>query len=162
MKYFSLLFIALFISGCNNNDAQDAFEREAYGLVENITETDFQGNILSVDADDWRISPVYTGLATIEPVFPNPLPYGSARQGELILQMKGGLSSSFVELGYLDFNNRWTQIDFQENIIEFSANTFRVSTEVFGSTPELARGIYRLLLFDGNQRIITYGDIMIE
>lgn len=162
MKYFSFLLFALFISGCANNDAQTEFEREAYGLVENITETDFQGNIIDTDSDDWRISPLYSGLASIEPIFPNPLPYGSGRTAELILQMKGGLSSSFAELGYLDFNNRWTQLDFQDNILEFSDTIFRVSAEEFGSSPELARGIYRLLLFDGNQRIITYGDILIE
>ena len=45
---------------------------------------------------------------------------------------------------------------------DFEFVSFLINTRQFGSTAEQARGIHRMLLFDGNQRLITYGDLLIQ
>ena len=155
-----VVLVLLLIISCGGNDAQDSFEREAYALAENITETNFQGDIISRDDNDWRVSPYYTGIADISPAFPNPVPYVDTATLEVFIN--GSPLSSYMELGYLDDLGNWNQLEVSENISDFTLNTFRINPVQFGANADLAKGIYRLILLDGNQRIITYGDIMIE
>lgn len=158
----SLLFVALLLLlvSCAGDDAQDSFEREAYGFAENITETNFQGDIVSRDDDDWRVSPFYTGIVDISPVFPNPVSYVSTATLEVFIN--GSPLSSYLELGYLDDVGNWNQLEVKESVGDFSLNSFRINPIQFGANADLAKGIYRLILIDGNQRIITYGDLIIE
>ncbi|RNC79713.1 MAG: hypothetical protein ED557_14430 [Balneola sp.] len=163
MKYF-LQFALLFtlLIGCTNNDAQSDFERQAFGEPNGITQTDENGNIIGdPDSDDWRTSPFYAGLAEINPIFPNPVLYGS-NGATLDVFLNGTPLTSVLELGYFDFQNRWTQVQRVDGITDFSQNPLIVSPASFGSNASLARGTYRLVLLDGNQRVITYGDIEIE
>lgn len=164
MNHIPLLLIPLLISasflGCTNNDAQTEFERKAYAPADGITEIDTQRNIISEDEDDWRPSPLYNGLVDITPVYANPLPYGST--SNLDIYVKGTLLSSRIELYFLDLQNRPQFIQLIDNVSEFSDSIFIINSQEFGSNAELARGTYRLILFDGSQRIITYGDITIE
>lgn len=159
-----LLFIPLFFLtvSCGGNDAQDSFEREAYRLAENITRTNYQGDVDPdhIDNDDWRVSPFYTGIADIDPVFPNPVPY--VDNATLEVYINGSPLSSYLELFYIDDSGRPVQLEVQESVGDFTLNTFRINPIQFGANADLAKGIYRLILIDGNQRIITYGDIMIE
>ncbi len=155
-----VVLLLLLIISCGGNDAQDSFEREAYALAENITETNFQGDIISRDDNDWRVSPYYTGIADISPAFPNPVPYVDTATLEVFIN--GSPLSSYMELGYLDDLGNWNQLEVSENVSDFTLNTFRINPVQFGANADLAKGIYRLILLDGNQRIITYGDILIE
>ncbi len=150
------------IISCTGNDAQEEFERSAYSPANGITITDNSSNIIGdPDEDDWRVSPFYSGLATIEPAFPNPILYGTA--ATLEVNMTGNSFTSVLELGYFDFQDRWTQIDLKDNIEEFGFTSFRIDAgQLFGENAEVSRGLYRLVLFDGNQRVVTYGDIEIE
>lgn len=159
----SYLFVLLLfiLSSCTSNDAQESFERRAYNPAEGITQTDNNANIIgSADDDDWQTSPFYSGLASIEPAFPNPVLYGTT--SNLDVFMNGNSLTSILELGYFDFQDRWNQISVKEDVSEFSAISFIVNTELFGSNAELARGTHRLIIFDANQRVVTYGDIQID
>ena len=163
LTFFSLL--VLILGGCNNNDAQREFEREAYQNPNGITETDFHGNVNSEDPDDWRVSPLYTGLVTIDPpLFPNPVPYGTI--ANLNVYLNGTTTTSYLELGYLDprstSGRAWVQIQIIDNTTDLSVNAFQINPAQFGSDVSTARGTYRLIVFDGNQEMITYGDITIE
>ncbi|HCD51405.1 MAG TPA: hypothetical protein DEQ34_03090 [Balneolaceae bacterium] len=160
LRFLSFAIILLIGSSCNNNDAQRKFEAEAYGPVTGFTETDNQQNIISKDDDDWRISPIYAGLIDIEPVFPNPLLYGSVAYLEVTLN--GAPISSFMQLGFLNYQDQWTPIQQQDVTSDFDVLTFVIDSRIFGSNAELARGLHRLLLFDGGQRLVTYGDIQID
>ena len=145
---------------CTNDDAQLKFETQAYVEPSNFTETDGTGNIVREDADDWRISPLYIGLADVFPIFPNPVLYGST--AELEVELSGAPVSSALELGFLTETNNWVSLQSLDVTSDFEIFSFRVDTRQFGASAEQARGLHRILLFDGNQRMISYGDILIQ
>ena len=84
------------------------------------------------------------------------------RDGLLRNDLNGAPVQSYVELGYLNYNNRWIPLQQETVGSEFELVTFVIDSRNFGSSAELARGLHRLLLYDGNQRLITYGDIFIQ
>ena len=159
---YSIIYTILYFSiiSCASDDSQRKFEQEAYAKAENYTETTLNGNILKVDSDDWRISPFYSGLVNVEPISPNPVQYSNTTY--LNVEIKGTPVSTSIELGYLDNTNSWFPLETQIIEIEFYTITFNVNTRQLGSTAEQARGLHRLLLFDGNQRLISYGDLLIQ
>lgn len=157
---FILLLLGLLLTTCQQDSAQQQYEAEAYGPVEGYTQTDLQQNVLSQDKKDWQVSPYYEGLIRILPLFPNPISYGGTAYLEMTLN--GAPIQSYVELGYLNFNNQWIPLQQETVSSEFELVTFVIDSRNFGSSAELARGLHRLLLYDGNQRLITYGDIFIK
>ena len=157
--YFLLLILTVFGTVCTNNDAQNKFEALAYALPSNYTETDFQGNTVREDSDDWRISPFYLGLVDVEPIFPNPIGYGN--NATLDVNVNGVSFSSIMEVGYLTEANNFIDLQILDVASDFEILSFTINTNQFG-TATAARGIHRLLLIDGNQRIISYGDLLIE
>ncbi|GAB5408284.1 MAG: hypothetical protein BalsKO_06490 [Balneolaceae bacterium] len=155
------LFIFITILSCTSNDAQESFERQAFSQAEGITQTDNNSNVVGEpDEDDWRTSPFYSAIANVEPAFPNPILYGTT--ATIDIDMRGNSLTSLLELGYFDFQDRWTQLDLREDISEFSTTPLTINSQIFGTNASLARGFYRVVVFDGNQRVITYGDIEIE
>lgn len=159
--FLCLLVLISFLNGCSNDDDQTEFEQSAYTQPQGITQTDSQGSVIGeADSDDWRSSPFYAGLADIEPAYANPVLYGT--NANLDIFLKGTPFTTTLQLGYLDFQNRWTQLDLANNVTDFSAVAFTINPQLFGENAELARGTYRLIVFDGNQRILTYGDLTIE
>ena len=157
---FILLLLGLLLTTCQQDSAQQQYEAEAYGPIEGYTQTDLQQNVLSQDKKDWQVSPYYQGLIRILPLFPNPISYGGTAYLEMTLN--GAPIQSYVELGYLNFNNQWIPLQQETVSSEFELVTFVIDSRNFGSSAELARGLHRLLLYDGNQRLITYGDIFIK
>ena len=63
---------------------------------------------------------------------------------------------------YMHGYNRWIPLQQETVGSEFELVTFVIDSRNFGSSAELARGLHRVLLYDGNQRLITYGDIFIQ
>lgn len=155
-----LSLLLMLLLSCSNNDAQNKFEALAYSEPSGITETDYHGEVIRTDSDDWRISPFYLGLAEVDPLFPNPVLYGST--ANLEVRINGAPLSSYVELGYLSETNLWIPLQTLDVTSDYEFLVFSIDTRQFGNTGEQARGIYRLLVFDGNQRMISYGDILIE
>ena len=158
---FALSFFLLIATSCTNNDAQAEFEQQAYAEPEGITRTDQNGNVVGdPDDDDWRSSPFYAGIAIIEPAFPNPVLFGT--DVEINMDLSGNSFTSYIQVGYFDFNDRWTQLTERFDILENDFFTLRFNAGLFGSDVSTARGDYRLILFDGNNRVISYGDIRVE
>lgn len=155
-----LVFVAFMGWSCANDDAQSKFEVQAYGEPANYTETNFQGDIVRNDTDDWRISPLYQGLASVQPIFPNPVQFGT--NVTLKIDIKGAPASSSIEVGYLNQSNQWIFLQQQDLQNDFELLTFLITTRQFGSSLSQAQGIKRMLVFDGNQRLISYGDILIQ
>lgn len=163
-NHFIILLILVFVAfmgwSCANDDAQSKFEVQAYGEPANYTETNFQGDIVRNDTDDWRISPLYQGLASVQPIFPNPVQFGT--NVTLEIDIKGAPASSSIEVGYLNQSNQWIFLQQQDLQNDFELLTFLINTRQFGSSLSQAQGIKRMLVFDGNQRLISYGDILIQ
>ena len=158
--YWIFLFFFMVLTSCKNDEAQMSFVNQAYSMPNNFTETDSKGLIINEDSDDWRISPVYIGLVEVRPIFPNPVQYGSSVSLEV--NFKGTVYNSRIELGYLSESNEWYVLQVREITSDFDFIDFTFYSNQFGTTAEQARGLHRLLLFDGNQRLITYGDLLIQ
>jgi hypothetical protein len=159
----------LLLSGCAKTDEQRDFENEAtQNEPDNITETDPNGNISSVDETDWQISPYYQGqislgVANSQPPYPNPVNYNST----LYLQINLNVSNVVNRIEIYSFrlpepvNHNWVTTFEQSEISTY--NLFNISAASIATAEgETASGLYRLLIYDGQQNLITYGDIRIQ
>ncbi len=158
-RFFCIIFLLTF-TGCKNDEAQISFVNQAYGIPTNFTKTDVDGSVVNEDSDDWRISPAYEGLVEVRPIYQNPIQFGN--QVILEVYFKGTVYNPRIELGYLSESNEWYVLQVREITSDFDFIDFTFYSNQFGTTAEQARGLHRLLLFDGNQRLITYGDLLIQ
>ncbi len=164
-----LLFIGFSMATCSKSNDQREFEREANSQPDKITETDDQGNIISTDSDDWRISPMYRGLVVVgtpdeQPPYPNPLSYNQDLKINLYIRNIETLNQIEVFI-FENVNERpngpYSPIN---DISSPTLETINLSGQIIsGSTGgSQASGLYRILIYDGQQNVITYGDIRIE
>ena len=165
--------IALFLlitafNACNTaSDDQRKFEDEAFSRPEGYTATDRNGNIIDgqEDPDDWRIAPLFRGYVqeVFTPAFPNPVPPNVDNVSiEILIEMPNSVNSMIL-YGYDVNGNRRILSKIQDTneakIYEFTFRPNELSNiGSGGSIPDL----YRVFLTDGNDDLITYGDIMIE
>lgn len=168
IKQLLLLFLtAAVLTACGNNDEQRRFEREAYRSPEGFTKTNLQGEVLSIDPDDWRISPYYQGLIEIQPIYtppyPNPVTLGTNLRFEIGVTGVQSVNGLDVQIRY--GNDTWKNLysTFGTSLPP-GLTTFQIDPITLGqfNTPESAKGLHRIFIFDFNQRLITYGDIRIE
>ncbi|MFN1834292.1 hypothetical protein AB2B38_003430 [Balneola sp. MJW-20] len=160
---FLLSALIILFAGCTRNDDQRAFEQQAYQPASGITQTNALGEVLSTDEDDWRTSPLFEGLINISPPFPNPARTNQAITFEI--DVTGVQAVSGLEMIVWFSSNRFATIYFDNQsplppgLTTFQINPIELSE--FG-TIETARGTHRVILFDGNQQMISYGDIRVE
>ena len=151
-----LILFSILAIGCDNQGAQNDFIDEASLEPSGITKilaNDFGGTICAEDPDDWRTSPVYTGIILIErPAFPNP-GTGSS-EGTIILRVlqfdrvRGGfVLSAFgsgnlpIELGRIpDASSPG------EYALQFSPSLLSENR------------LHRLYIFDSIGELVSYGD----
>lgn len=171
---YSLLFILwgfLAIAGCSKSDAQRKFENEALTTPKGITKTDANGNIsdTTTDPDDWRISPMYKGLISIglpgdnQPPYPNPVNYNSSFTVQLSFNTTDPVNAIDIRSFRYPSDNQFLQIQYiqQDELSTFNTFTIQAKNVAIGQGSS-ASGLYRLLIYDGNQNLITYGDIKIQ
>ncbi len=158
-----LLFSA---AACGQNDDQRDFEREAFSLPDGITETDERGQIIdgNEDPDDWRIAPFFAGLVFIDPLpGPNPVPIGDRITFEISSPFIDGIS--FLEIIVLiqDGTNFQPRSVYGPARFELS-ESISIDPVLFGrtGTAESARGLHRIILLDGRDAVISYGDVLVE
>lgn len=165
--YVSVLAIFLLFSAaaCGQNDDQRDFERKAFSLPDGITETDERGQIVdgNEDPDDWRIAPFFAGLVFIDPLpGPNPVTIGDRITFSISSPIIDGIS--FLEIIVLlqdgtNFQPKSVygpaRFDLSESII--------IDPVLFGrtGTAESARGLHRIILLDGRENVISYGDVKV-
>lgn len=148
-----VLLLAVIV-GCDSQELQDQFAREASGPPSGITETTIDGEILSRDDDDWRTSPAYRGVLNVTPAFPNPAAEDQIHIPVSVTEFErvaGGFmlrayrGTTFVTLG-----TAITQTDPGIHVLRFSPG-------------ELAtKGLHRVYIFDLASELVSYGDIMIQ
>ncbi|WP_412067360.1 hypothetical protein [Rubrivirga sp. IMCC43871] len=168
LRPLALALLVFAVAGCDTGDAeaQRLFEDEALlSPVEGITRVEADGTVGSRDANDWRIGPAFRNRVSLLALpAPNPLRRGQALSFPVDTQgVPGGLRLLVLERDPLTGN-----LDF-EPLRDFGADqpgasqpgfyTFSVSANqpAFAST-----GLYRLLMFDGSNQIVTYGDVEIR
>lgn len=175
-KHFSLkyslvlLLVGFTLAGCSKSDDQRKFERQAHSDPSQITETNTQGKVLSTDPDDWRISPMYRGLVSIgvgisdfQPPYPNPLPLNQDLTLNLYINDIETLSRFEIRTYRLPQGISgpiYTEDDLSPpTLVSPSLSGQLIAGSTGGSQ---ASGLYRILIYDGQQNVITYGDIRIE
>lgn len=165
MQKLLLVFIVLFtFSACSKSDDQRRFEDEASVEPQGITETTASGEVLAEDPGDWRISPMYQGLITVQPAYPNPVDFNA----NLILQVDFNVPNAVSYIGIYYFElptipfGPIEQLD-QSNLMTF--NTITIPASAFASESGGSSGstrTFRILIYDGNENLITYGDVRIK
>ena len=165
MKFFSTpVFLMLLFSlmSCTRNDAQRDFEKEAYSFPDNFTETTNQGEVQNVDDDDWRTSPLFQGLIEIVPPYPNPVSTNQLVQFEVEVTGVQSVNGLEVLVRMEDNSFRTLYTDFET--LQPGLTTFQINPIEFAEfgNPEGARGLNRIYIFNANQQMISYGDIMVE
>lgn len=70
---FGFVAVAVLISaGCDTAAQQKDFLDEAQATPSGITQTDQNGEVVSLDDDDWRTAPLFLARVEVEPAYPNP------------------------------------------------------------------------------------------
>lgn len=160
-----LLLISFLCIACSQSDAQKEFENQAFRTPQNITETTSSGELVEggdTDPDDWRIGPDYRGLIDVGiPAHPNPVLIDDF----ILIQLDFGFESRIRGLrifAFSDPNVNIQQID--EIARELSTiETLRISPSLFaGSTGVGLATIYRLVITDQNENVLTYGDVEVR
>jgi hypothetical protein len=157
--------IMVSMTGCqtDDDDIQKEFEQEAYSSPSQITQTTFNGTIESKDSNDWRVSPYYVGLLTVQPPFPNPANPTQTVQLLVTIQSLDVLSQVRV----WTFNPTrpsalwpvWNSTSLGAGILEIPLNPMNLTPS--GSVSEL-RTTHRIIMTDQLDQVITYGDVQIQ
>lgn len=165
--HFLLILTISLLLACTGNEEQRDFESDAYRSPSGITRTNMHGEVISKDDDDWRISPYFQGLVEIQPLYtppyPNPVTLGTSLHFEIGVTGIQPVNGLDVQIRYSD--NRWKNIySSLSSTLPPGLTTFRIDPLTLGQlgTAESAKGLHRIYFFDFNERLITYGDILVE
>jgi hypothetical protein len=153
--------LAVSLTGCNQSSDQRDFERAAFSLPEGITETTSNGTVVNEDPDDWRVAPFFQGLIEIDPVYPNPVQ--STERVTLDVIVTGVESvSGLIVYAYYGGNNIRPVFEDLRRPIPPGVTSLPLQALDIAQFRENPQGIYRIILLDANENVITYGDIRIE
>ena len=132
------------LAGCDSaaSDAQLTFEAVA-----------FSGTSDGVTPDDWRVGPIFgAGASVTVPASPNP-----ATPGERVtLQLYGDEGLGTFSLYRRELDGDLLRIQLQSG----PAYTFTFFAS--DASPTGTSGSSRLIVYDGFQRVVTYGDLVLR
>jgi len=164
-KFFSIpiiLGILLLTASCTRNNAQRDFEQDAYMEPAGYTAAESPTELTSIDEDDWRTSPLFQGLVKVYPAYPNPV----STNEQFFLEIESLFTNSIngIEIVVRYPNNRPFPIyqEFETDINGLKTILLDPLELGMDGSPEAARGLKRIFIFDGNGQMISYGDIEVE
>lgn len=162
-NYFILLVLIWIISACINSDEQISFEKDAFKTPESFTETNNAGEIISEDKDDWRVSPFYLNVVEVfRPAYPNP----TVVQYITVEFLVSGIESVSGLVCYVLRQDRSLSQVYRNSNDVLPTGLISVQLDpslfAYAGTISGAQGLHRLLFYDINDRLITYGDVKIE
>ncbi|MEX2574391.1 MAG: hypothetical protein WD317_08840 [Balneolaceae bacterium] len=155
-----LLFLFPLLSSCTDNDDQRAFERQAFQMPDSYTETDGSGEVTGAeDPEDWQTAPFFRGLVEVRPAFPNPVQTTDPVEIELLVtgiesRVNGLIAYVVLDSGYI--SDPLDTID--ENPVQPGIRHLRFPAQYLARFND-PRGLRRIVIFDRNDNIISYGDI---
>lgn len=164
--FFFNIFIILAViffatAGCNQSSDQREFERAAFTVAEGITETNSSGEVINRDPDDWRIAPFFQGLIEFEPAFPNPAL--TSQQIRINRVVTGVESISGIRVFVIPESNNLRIIEEDPRTpLPPGLDVILLDPLLIAEFPENPQGLYRIVITDINENVITYGDIRIE
>lgn len=155
------LISLLFTAGCNQSSDQRDFERAAFSLPDGITETSNNGTVENSDPDDWRIAPFFQGVVEVDPAYPNPVLTTDQLSLDVVITGVESVTGLQVYAYYGDNNVRPVFQDLRRPV-PTGLTSLPLSPLDIAQFRENPQGIYRIVLVDANENVITYGDIEVE
>lgn len=159
-----LLAAGLFLNSCSKSDDQRRFEDRSQAEPAGITEMTADGHAVEdrADPDDWETAPMYSGLIEVEtPAWPNPVSFNSNLRIDLYLYGVDNLNR--IEVYAFEFPGQLYGISSLDLSSSSSLVTINLNADAIATSSGAgASGIYRLLLYDGRENLITYGDVLVE
>lgn len=148
---------------CTSSDEQISFEKDAFKTPESFTQTNSAGEIIKIDKDDWRVSPIYsTVFEVFRPAYPNPV----VVQKITVEFLVSGIESVSGLVCYVLRQDRSLSQVYRNpnNVLPTGIVSVQLDPSIFAISGVIsgAQGLHRLLFYDLNDRLITYGDIKIE
>jgi hypothetical protein len=161
------LVLVLALSACDASDGQQMFEADAARPPSGITPTDESGNVTgNPDPDDWRTSPLFPTVV-VEPAYPNPVPSGYS--GPVVINVNIPFADNISGLRLRIWDPRPPQrfpVVIDEvgpgNVFHFNSLSFTRSDVQAALQLADPRGLYRLYIHDGSNRLISYGDVRVD
>lgn len=166
-----LLFCSIFfgLMACSKSEAQRDFEEQALSPPSGIRAMTANGTPVpngERDDSDWRTAPNFSGLFSVQTAaYPNPVSYND--RVEILIDIKAvdavnGLTiyafrqaSDLRTANPLEMQQGWLEPGLQSIIIDVSSFASSSGTGTIGNT-------YRLIFYDEQQTVITYGDVLVQ
>ncbi len=155
-----LILNLLVLSGCNQNSDQRDFEQQAFSVPSGITETDQEGVVIGTpDPDDWRIAPFFQGdIELILSPYPNPVLSNGDLRIEIQVNFLERISGIDIRVYRL---SSFYRIDDRPQV-STGITPFTIGANIIAGGNPNPQGIYRIIILDENENVITYGDVEIE
>lgn len=165
-KILILLFVSFVLSACGVNEDQRNFEDEALSAPNEITEMTASGQPIdgeSPDESDWRIAPKYGGLVTVSTApYPNPVPFNGTVFIEFYITGIQAISGLQVFVFQPAINALSGPFYVESQVLTPGLKIVTLSADDIARTGTETTGLFRIIIYDGLQNIITYGDILIN
>ncbi len=162
------VLLCLVLAGCSKTDDQKKFEDKAFSLPSNYTAMTANGQPASsnqTDPDDWRISPMYQGLVEIStPAYPNPVALNNTLRLEIDIVGIESVPGLQIYV-FQEAQNLFGPIDqLDQSQLSPGIRVFILEPSSFAgaSTGQGVSGFNRLVIFDGRDNVISYGDVLVE
>ena len=154
----------LVLASCDSGGGQNIFREQALSPPAGFTRTDVDGNVVTLDPDDWRTSPLHgpaNTWVTAQPPYPNPVaPDGIVT---LVLNIRSGaVPGGVTAVGYVEREGQLP--DSYVLADQADARGFVVLQITPAAHPAFIQGggLRRIVVFDGQSEPVTYGDLLIE
>lgn len=171
IKFIVVFGAILFLAGCAKSDDQRRFEERALSETPSgIIEMNVQGQRVEngeTDPNDWQISPAYRGLISIgdlsnsTPPYPNPVNLNQNLNITISLNTADLNVNRFEIYSFRFSSDGLNDVHVVSEIESYNHITIQAQSIAPGYTGT-EPVTYRLLVYDGNENLITYGDIRIE
>lgn len=157
----ALVFFMLgfFLPACSQNSDQREFEKAAFSEPGGITETNDRGEVISSDPDDWRIAPFFQGdIELVTFPHPNPVQTNQSLRFDIQVNFLDRISGLYIRV--FRFGSFYP-ID-ERTQVTTGITTFILRADIISGNIPNPAGLYRLIIQDENENVITYGDIEIQ
>lgn len=161
---FLVLFLVI-LAGCKPSEDQILFEQEAFRPPSNITTTNERGIVQSEDPDDWRIAPMFYRLVRVNPIFPNPTSGNDLRLQIYIERTEAVFGMEIVRIDPRNYPHRFISL-YRNNQAPMQPGMININIPFQVMFPQHPgydeRGIHRILIYDGRNNLISYGDVRLD
>ena len=164
LPFFLLICFTLLISfiSCSQNEDQREFERAAFSEASGFTRTNTNGEVIQEDPDDWRIAPFFQGLIEISSYpAPNPVQTNDRIVMNLLATGIEPVSGIIIYVYYRPNSIKVIPVD-DRSPLPAGLLTIQLNPLEIAEFVEQPAGLYRVILLDRNENVITYGDIKVE